>query len=70
MKITKTKIKTKGMTCNACEMLIVDAIGELEGITKVQASHNLGIVEVDYDCLKTNLGEIKKTIKVEGFSPE
>lgn len=64
------KIKTKGMHCKSCEMLVKDALEDISGIEKVEASHESGIVSVDFDETQTNKQEIIKIIKQEGYKVE
>lgn len=39
-------IKVKGMVCNGCENRIKNALSQIEGIKKVQANHETGIVSL------------------------
>lgn len=64
----KKTFNVKGMTCNACEMLIEDAIEDLNGVTSVKANQKKGIVEVDFDNLSET--DIKKAIESEDFEVE
>jgi copper chaperone len=61
------KIKTKGMHCSSCEMLVKDALEELDGINKAEASHESGIVSVDFDDSKIGPEAIKAVISSEGY---
>jgi|GEM_PF-4577412 len=55
------------MHCNACKMLIEEAIGEIPGAGAVSVDHATGIVKVAYDADAT-LEKIKTAIRGEGFS--
>jgi copper chaperone len=68
--MTKIKIKTKGMHCGSCEILVKDALEELEGVNKAEASHESGVVSVDFDENKTNEKEIIEIVKLEGYEIE
>lgn len=68
--MTKVKIKTKGMHCASCEMLIQDALGELDGVARAEASHESGIVNVEFDESKIDVGKIKTVIGNEGYKVE
>ena len=57
----------KGMHCRSCEVLIEDALGELDGVESVKISHQEGIVKVEFDELKTSLSEVEKIIVNEGY---
>lgn len=65
--MTKTKINVSGMHCKSCEMLIDDALTELDGVNSVKSSHEEGTVSVDFDDKKINLTKIKSVIKDEGY---
>ena len=39
-------IKVKGMVCNGCENRIKNALSQIEGVKKVQANHETGIVSI------------------------
>ncbi len=68
--MTNIKIKTTGMHCSSCEMLVVDALEDLDGVVKASASHKTGIISVDFDESKVGNNEIRKTIKSEGYGVE
>ena len=61
------KIKTKGMHCPSCEMLVKDFLEDLDGVIKVEASHKYGIILVKFDEKKINESKIKNVIKEEGY---
>ncbi len=63
-------IKTKGMHCGSCEMLVKDALEELNGVGNVEASHKTGNVYVEFDKIIVKEQEIKEVIKKEGFGVE
>ncbi len=64
MKIT---LNVEGMHCKSCEILINDALGEIEGVKKSNVSQEKGIVEVEYDENKVDKMKIIEIIKKEGF---
>lgn len=66
----KIEIKTKGMHCTSCEMLLKDSLEELEGVSNIEASSKTGIVSVDFDETKITENKIIKTIKQEGYEVE
>ena len=63
-------IKTKGMHCSSCEMLVVDSLEELDGVMGASASHKEGIVSVNFDDVKVNVSKIKMVIENEGYKVE
>ncbi|MFH0752149.1 MAG: heavy-metal-associated domain-containing protein [archaeon] len=66
----KINLKTKGMHCTSCEMLVKDALEELPGVKEVSASHSSGVISVEFDESKTTKGDIIKIIKAEGYEVE
>jgi copper chaperone CopZ len=60
-------IKTKGMHCKSCEMLISDSLGEQPGVAKVEASAKDNKVKVEYDEKKIGITKLKDLIKAEGY---
>lgn len=38
--------KVEGMTCGHCEQSVQEEVGEISGVTDVQASHETGVVSV------------------------
>ena len=63
----KAKIKTRGMHCQSCEMLIKDALNDLDGVKKAEVSFKTGIVSVELDDSKVSIDEIKRVIRNEGY---
>lgn len=66
--MAKAKIKTSGMHCSSCEMLLGDALQEINGVSKAKANHKTGIVEVDFDDLEVDEREIRQAIESEGYN--
>ncbi len=57
-----------GMRCSGCELLVTEALEEIDGVGSVQASHQLGSVTVEYDESKVSLDVIRSVIADQGFS--
>ena len=70
IKAKKIEIKVKGMHCRSCETLIKDALEEMDGVSKAEASENEGKVIVHYDQSKIDLDKIKDAINSEGYTTE
>ena len=68
--MANVNISTKGMKCSACEMIIQDALEELDGVSKVKASHETGAVYVNFNNKKISKEKIIDVIKEEGYTPE
>ncbi|NTW68642.1 MAG: heavy-metal-associated domain-containing protein [Chlorobiaceae bacterium] len=63
----KHELSVSGMNCSGCEMLVKEALEELDGVLEVEASHSAGRVTVDYDPAKVAFAAITETIEAEGF---
>ncbi len=61
------KIQTSGMHCSSCEILLKDSLEEIGGVNRAEASHETGIVDVNFDGTKTNEQAIIDIIKLEGY---
>ena len=44
----ETKLKINGMMCEGCENRVKSAVSLIEGVEKVDADHNTGIVTVSF----------------------
>jgi len=63
----KQELHVSGMRCSGCEMLVSEALEEMEGVDRVTASHDTGTIVVDYDPAKADLASIKAVIEGQGF---
>jgi copper chaperone len=61
------EIQVTGMRCSGCEMLVSEALEEMDGVSKAKASHQTGVIEVEYDPAKADLETMKKVIEEQGF---
>lgn len=61
-------INVTGMKCGGCENTINTAVGAIDGVLSVKASHADAKVEVEFEPDKTNLEQIEDTIIDAGFS--
>ncbi len=68
--MTNAKIKTSGMHCTSCEMLVKDALEDMDGVKSAGANHKTGIIDVDFDDGKVEREAIIETIKKEGYEVE
>ena len=66
--IQKTTISIEGMTCDACQNHVNNAINELPGIVAVNSSYEKGNVEVEFENTQTTLEEIEKAINSTGYN--
>ena len=56
-----------GMTCRGCENAVKRAVGMVEGVSNVTASHSANEVNVDFDTTKTTREAIAKAIARAGY---
>ena len=61
------KIKTTGMHCPSCEMLVQDSLEDEHGISKAEADYKSGVININFDDAKINIQSIKQIIKKEGY---
>jgi copper chaperone len=59
-------IKVEGMHCKSCELIITEAILEIEGVQRAEANSKNGLVQVSYKDGEM-LEKIKKAIENEGY---
>jgi len=64
----KKEFDVKGMHCKSCEMLIIDALEELDGVKNVKVSSKDDKVIVEHNSVDESL--MKKTIESEGYKVE
>ena len=63
----KSEIKVSGMRCSGCELLVSEALEEMDGVQAAKASHDAGLVEVEYDESLIDIAAIKAVIESQGF---
>jgi copper chaperone CopZ len=55
------------MTCGGCENAVKRALGQLEGVEEVSASHSANLVGVRYDTDKVTRGMVTARIEALGY---
>lgn len=66
--IQKTTISIEGMTCDACQHHVNQAVNNLPGIVSVNSSYEKGNTEVAFDNTQTTIVEIEKAINSTGYN--
>lgn len=61
-------LRIYGMTCALCSITIESSLQKLDGINKVAVSYANEKALIEYDATKVQLNDIKKIIKLLGFS--
>ena len=64
---TEKKLKTTGMHCQSCAMLVDMTVGDLEGIDEVSTDYASGDTTVKFDPDQVSVGEIIATIRSAGY---
>jgi copper chaperone len=48
-------------------MLVQESLEEMEGVEKVKASHETGVVEIEFDASKVSVAALKAVIEDQGY---
>jgi copper chaperone len=60
-------LNVEGITCGGCEKSIKNALLAHDGVSDVNASHENGIVAIEFDESKVQLSALKQAIEDAGF---
>jgi copper chaperone len=60
-------LRVAGMTCGGCENAVKRALGRLEGVAAVEASHAQQSVTVTFDPGTATLDAVKARIAAAGY---
>ncbi len=63
----KNELQVSGMRCGGCELLVKEALEEVEGVREVDASSLRGTVVVDYEPETVSIALITTVIEEQGF---
>jgi len=63
----KNELQVSGMRCGGCELLVKEALEEVEGVREADASHLKGTVVVDYDPEMVSIASLATVIEEQGF---
>jgi len=61
------EFNVEGITCGGCEKSIRNALLEKDGVGEVSASHETGIVKIDFDDTTIQQATLKQAIEDAGF---
>ena len=64
---TELKLKTTGMHCQSCAMLVDMTVGDLEGIAEVSTDYASGDTMVKFDPDQVSVDEIIAVIRSAGY---
>lgn len=65
--MSELKLTVTGMTCGGCENAVKRAVGKLDGVAEVTASHADSAVSVTYDSDKVQVPAIREKIESLGY---
>jgi copper chaperone len=66
--VTTVTLNVTGMTCGGCENSVKRALGRLDGVTEVAASHVDQKVVVTMDAARVSEAQVRERIAACGFS--
>ena len=67
---TTVRLRTTGMHCQSCSMLIQMNVEDLPGVESVTSDFRTGITEVAYDADQLTVDDIVTTIVAAGYGAE
>jgi copper chaperone CopZ len=70
MPLVITRLKTTGLHCPSCSMLIQMEVGDLDGVISVSADHRTGLAEVQHDSAIVAPDDIVAVILKLGYGAE
>ena len=60
-------LRVTGMSCGGCESAVKRAVGQIDGVSEVAASHQDERVDVTFDAAKVNREAIETKIRRLGY---
>lgn len=67
---TTTHLKTTGLHCASCSMLVDMTLDELDGVSSSKTDHATGDTVVSFDAEKVDLDTILGAIRSVGYDAE
>ena len=64
---TEVTLKTTGLHCRSCSMLVDMTVGELDGVEAVETDYVSGDTKVNFDTGKVSVDEIIAAIIEAGY---
>ncbi len=62
------QLTVTGMTCGGCENAVKRALGQLQGVEGVTASHQANLVGVTFDASQVTPALLKQKIEALGYA--
>lgn len=63
-------LKTSGLHCRSCSMLVDMTLDDLEGVSEVHTDHVTGDTEVRFDADVVSVDQIIESIRGAGYDAE
>ncbi len=70
MAVEERVLKTTGMHCRSCSMLVDMTVGDLEGVQSVETDYVTGDTKLKFDPDAVSVGEIINAIRSAGYDAE
>jgi copper chaperone CopZ len=67
---TEVQLKTTGMHCRSCSMLVDMTVGDLDGVEHVQTDYVSGQTDVRFEPGKVTVNDIVAAIRSAGYDVE
>jgi copper chaperone len=67
MMLETIQLTVTGMTCGGCENAVSKALGSIDGVEEVSASHAANLVGVTFDANKVTRAMLKEKIETLGY---
>jgi copper chaperone len=65
-----TSLKTSGLHCTSCSMLVDLTVGDLDGVEEVHTDHATGDTVVRFDSDSVSVDQIVDAIRGVGYDAE
>jgi copper chaperone len=65
--MTTINLNVEGLTCGGCEKSVRNALLAHDGVTEVTASHETGVVAIEFDDNQIEQAVLKQAIEDAGF---
>ncbi|MFH1008220.1 MAG: heavy-metal-associated domain-containing protein [Candidatus Latescibacterota bacterium] len=56
-----------GMICTGCEGKVAGALKEMQGVKRVEADHQNGLIDLEYDLMVVTLADIEAELEALGY---
>lgn len=70
MAVEEKTLKTSGMHCRSCSMLVDMTVGDLEGVESVETDYVSGDTKVKFDSDQVSIDAIIESIRSAGYDAE